>query len=108
MDCRTLFFAMADRLDPVAAGDWSAHIQFNIAGPRGGDFTVRIADGVCTVTEGDDPAATSRVRAADETWLGIVDGSVNPMTAFMTGKVKLSGNMGDVLKLQDPELFRRP
>ncbi|MFN2369759.1 MAG: SCP2 sterol-binding domain-containing protein [Candidatus Krumholzibacteriia bacterium] len=108
MDCRSLFFAMAERFDPVAAGDWSAHIQFTIAGPRGGDFTVRIADGVCTVAEGDDPAATSRVKAGDDTWLGIVDGSVNPMTAFMTGRIKVSGNMGDVLKLQDPELFRRP
>jgi len=44
---------------------------------------------------------------SDETWLGIVDGSVNPMTAFMTGKVKVQGNLGDVLKLQDPSLFRR-
>lgn len=108
MDCRTLFFAMAERFDPVAAGDWSALIQFNISGPRGGSFTVAINEGVCTVTEGDDPAATSRVTVGDDTWLGIVDGSINPMTAFMTGRIKLSGNMGDVLKLQDPELFRRP
>jgi len=107
MDCRTLFHAMAGRFDPVAAGDWTATIQFNVSGPRGGDFTVVVADGVCTVTEGDDPAATSRVKVADDTWLGIVGGSVNPMTAFMTGKIKISGNLGDVLKLQDPELFRR-
>ncbi len=107
MDCRTLFLAMADRFVPAAAGDWSAVIQFNISGPRGGDFTVAVRDGACTVAEGDDPAATSRVTVADDTWLGIVDGSVNPMTAFMTGKIRIAGNMGDVLKLQDPKLFRR-
>ena len=108
MDCRTLFFTMAERFDPVAAGDWKALIQFNVSGPLGGDFTVAIDEGVCTVSEGDDPAATSRVTVGDATWLGIVAGSINPMTAFMTGKIKLAGNMGDVLKLQDPELFRRP
>jgi len=107
MDCRTLFFAMAERFQPAAAAGWTARIQFNIAGPRGGDFTVAIGDGACTVTEGDDPAATSRVQTSDETWLGVVDGSVNPMTAFMTGKLKVGGNVGDVLKLQDRDLFRR-
>lgn len=107
MDCRTLFFAMAERFDGAAAGEWSALIQFLVSGPRGGDFVVRIADGACTVTEGRDDEATSRVETSDDTWLGIVDGSVNPMTSFMTGKIKIKGNMQDVLKLQDPKLFRR-
>ncbi|HPF71875.1 MAG TPA: SCP2 sterol-binding domain-containing protein [Candidatus Krumholzibacteria bacterium] len=107
MDCRTLFLSMPGRFDPAAAGDWKASIQFRIGGPRGGDFTLRVADGACTVDEGDDPAASTRVEASDDTWLGIVDGSVNPMTAFMMGKVKIKGDMGAVLKLQDPKLFRR-
>lgn len=107
MDCRTLFNEMATRFDGTAAGDWKATFLFRISGDRGGDFVIRIADGACTVTEGEADDATSTVTASDETWLGIVDGSVNPMTAFMTGKVKVQGNVGDVLKLQDPSLFRR-
>ena len=107
MDCRTLFHALADRFQPAAAGDWSAVIQFDVSGPRGGSFTVAVADGACTVAEGDDPAATSRVSVGDDTWLGIVDGRVDPVTAFMTGKIRIRGNMQDVLKLQDPNLFRR-
>ena len=107
MDCRDVFHALAGRFDPAAAGDWAATIQFNVSGPRGGDFIVTIADGVCTVGEGDEPEATSRVKVGDETWLGIVDGSVDPMSAFMLGRIKISGNLGDVLKLQDPKLFRR-
>lgn len=107
MDCRTLFNEMAGRFDGTAAGDWTAVFQFLVSGERGGDFVIRIADGACTVEEGTTADATSTVSASDETWLGIVDGSVNPMTAFMGGKIKIKGNMGDVLKLQDPSLFRR-
>jgi len=107
MDCTTIFHEMAPRFDGQAAGDWNAVIQFNVSGERGGDFTVAIADGSCVVTDGNTDDPGSRVTVSDETWLGIVDGSVNPMTAFMTGKIKIKGNMGDVLKLQDPSLFKR-
>ena len=108
MDCRELFHAMAERFDGAAAGDWAAVFSFRIAGPRGGDFVVRIADGACTVEEGVPDDATSTVTTDDDTWLGIVDGSVNPMGAFMGDKIKIQGNMGDVLKLQDRSLFKAP
>jgi putative sterol carrier protein len=29
------------------------------------------------------------------------------MQAFMTGKIKISGNMADVMKLQNPQVFSR-
>ena len=107
MDCRTLFNEMSGRFDGAAAGDWNAVFLFRISGERGGDFVLRIGDGTCTVSEGETDDATSTITTSDETWLGIVDGSVNPMTAFMGGKVKVKGNIGDVMKLQDPSLFRR-
>ncbi len=107
MDCRTLFAEMSARFDALAAGDWSAVLQFNLAGERGGDFIVRIADGACTVSEGTATDATCTIKASDETWLGVVEGAVEPMGAFMTGKLKVKGNLGDALKLQDPAIFRR-
>ncbi len=36
-----------------------------------------------------------------------VEGNVDPMGAFMTGKLKVKGNVADALKLQDPAIFRR-
>lgn len=107
MDCRTLFNEMAARFDGLAAGDWTTVLQFNLSGERGGDFTVRVADGTCTVSEGTAPDATCTITASDETWLGVVEGKVDPMGAFMTGKLKVKGNVGDALKLQDPAIFRR-
>ena len=101
MDCKTIFNAMPERFNPEGAGDWAADIQFNVAGDRGGDFIIKIADGACTVSEGVDEGASSTIMTDDETWIGIVEGSVNPMTAFMTGKIKVGGNMAKVMMSQN-------
>ena len=37
--------------------------------------------------------------ASRDTFEGILDGSVNPATAFMTGKLKIDGNMGTAMQL---------
>lgn len=107
MDCRTVLHEMAARFDPVAAGDWTAVFQLHLSGDRGGDFVVRVGDGACTVGDGSADDATCTIRADDETWLGIVGGTTDPMAAFMTGKLKVGGRVGDALRLQDPAVFRR-
>lgn len=53
------------------------------------------ADGV---REGDDEADVTMI-ASVETFRGILEGDVNPTMAFMTGKLKIEGNMGMAMKL---------
>lgn len=53
------------------------------------------ADGV---REGDDETDVTMIASA-ETFRGILDGDVNPTMAFMTGKLKVEGNMGMAMKL---------
>lgn len=53
------------------------------------------ADGV---REGDDDTDVTMIASAD-TFRGILDGDVNPTMAFMTGKLKIEGNMGMAMKL---------
>lgn len=50
------------------------------------------------VREGDDPADCVMTASA-ETFQGILDGDVNPTGAFMTGKLKVEGDMGLAMKL---------
>lgn len=47
---------------------------------------------------GDDDADVTLIASAD-TFMGIVEGNVNPTMAFMTGKLKVEGSMGLAMKL---------
>lgn len=46
----------------------------------------------------DEPAEVTMFATA-ETFQGILDGSVNPTMAFMTGKLKIDGSMGLAMQL---------
>ena len=47
---------------------------------------------------GDDEADVS-LTASTETFKAILDGELNPTTAFMTGKLTVDGDMGQAMKL---------
>lgn len=69
----------------------------SIGGAGGGDWTIRVADGACRVSEGRASAAdlTMTYRDAD-TFLATAKNVQNPMLAMLTGKLRVQGfrNMG--------------
>jgi putative sterol carrier protein len=64
-----------------------------------GTWKVDVSDGEVTVTEGGGDADAT-IRASEETFQAIANGEQNPTTAYMTGKLKVDGDMGAALKLQ--------
>ncbi len=70
---------------------------FDIEGA--GTWTVAVADGAITVTEGTSDADTT-FSTTEENFEKIVAGEQNPTTAYMTGKLKIKGDMGAAMKLQ--------
>ncbi len=50
------------------------------------------------VRKGDD-AADVTLTADTETFRSILDGSLNPTSAFMTGKLSVDGDMGSAMRL---------
>ena len=51
------------------------------------------------VTE-DDSAADTTIKMAWDDWQKMAAGELDGMTAFMTGKLKIEGDMGNAMQLQ--------
>ncbi len=52
-----------------------------------------------TGASADDAPADCTMTASSETFQGILDGTINPTSAFMTGRLKVEGDMGLAMKL---------
>lgn len=85
------------RFDSQAAKDMDETFQFNISDAE--DYYLVIRDGNLDVHQGehDDPSVTLATDTA--TLKGVMSGEINGMQAFMSGKLKASGNLMLATKL---------
>jgi hypothetical protein len=74
--------------------------QFDISGPGGGRWSVDCSQPGARIQAGSAPNAKCTVAATDQDFLAIVNGRLNPQMAFMSGKLKIQGDMGLAMKLQ--------
>jgi putative sterol carrier protein len=91
------FDGLADRVSADRIAGVNNTYVFDIEGA--GAWTVAIADGSLTVTEGLSDGDVT-ISASEESFQKIVAGETNPTTAYMTGKLKIKGDMGAAMKLQ--------
>jgi putative sterol carrier protein len=97
---KEVFEKMPQVFNPAAAAGLNIIFQFNISGPQGGDWNVIVKDGTCQVNEGVHESPTVTLTLADEDWLAICNGTLNGMTAFMTGKLKATGDIMAAQRIQ--------
>ena len=97
MATKDFFDSLPSRADAAKTAGMNNSYLFDIEGE--GQWLVTVADGNVSVAEGGGEAdATISTNA--ETFEKIVDGEQNPTTAYMTGKLKIKGDMGAAMKLQ--------
>jgi putative sterol carrier protein len=97
MSVQEFFNDLPSKVDPAKTAGMSNSYVFDIDGV--GKWTVIVADGAVSVSEGAGEADCT-ISASEETLLKIARGEANPTTAYMTGKLKIAGDMGAALKLQ--------
>jgi putative sterol carrier protein len=92
------FFAgLSSRVDAAKTAGMNNSYVFDIEGA--GTWTVKVADGSVTVDEGD-TGGDCTISTSEETFEKVVKGEQNPTAAYMSGKLKIKGDMGAAMKLQ--------
>ena len=91
------FEGLPSRVTPDRIEGMNNTYVFDIEGA--GVWTVTILDGSVTVADGAGDADCT-FSTSEENFEKIVAGEQNPTTAYMTGKLKIKGDMGAAMKLQ--------
>ena len=83
-----------DAFRPERAGNQSAVVGWDITSSEGThQFQLKVADGACTAVSGAPEPARVTLGMALPDFLRFITGKLDGMQAFMTGKLKLSGDM---------------
>jgi len=78
----------------------NAIYQFNLSGDEGGSWVIDLASDDKGVREGEEDTAQCIISMTAPDFMSMIQGSLNPQMAFMTGKLRVKGDMGLALKLQ--------
>jgi putative sterol carrier protein len=94
---REFFEGLEGRIDPARTAGITNSYLFEVEGA--GTWRVALEDGAVAVTEGGESADVT-ITASEENFLKLINGEQNPTTAYMTGKLKVKGDIGAAMKLQ--------
>lgn len=86
--------------DPGATKGKEGIYQFNLIGDDGGIFQMIIEQEGARAIKGEEKEPNVVLTMKADDFKDLVAGSLNPTAAFMSGKLKIKGNMGLALKLQ--------
>ena len=99
-EVRSFFEGVAARVDKSKIAGMTATYQFNITGDDAQVWSVAIANDDLTVSEGAAEKANIELTMAAADFLALLAGQLNGQMAFLTGKLKIKGDMTLAMKLQ--------
>jgi putative sterol carrier protein len=101
-----IFTLMPELFLPEKAQGLTVSVYYQVTGEGGGDYTCLIENGAFSLKREAKPDATSVVTISAEDWIALNEGKLDPMQAFMTGKLKGTGDLGLLQKF--PKFFKKP
>lgn len=78
--------------EKIGGGGFDGSVKFDLTG----EGVIRIVNGDVTTEDGD---ADCTISAEPDTFKEMFDGELDPTAAYMTGKIKIDGDMGVAMKL---------
>lgn len=99
MNTREFFEGLESRVDASKTAGVNNSYLFDIEGE--GQWKVDVSDGSVSVTEGGGGGdADVTITSSAETFEQVASGDLNATSAYMSGKLKIKGDMGAAMKLQ--------
>ena len=102
MTVKDIIAAMPSQFNADAAKGMNSVIQFNLSGEgdNAGQYHAIIKDGALEVKEGVHASPSMTMTMAGTDYVDMTTGKLNGQMAFMSGKLKIAGDMGLAMKMQ--------
>ncbi|GMA48747.1 hypothetical protein GCM10025857_01040 [Alicyclobacillus contaminans] len=86
--------------DPGAAGGLEAVYQFNLSGEDGAVYQIILKADSADVAEGTPAPADCTLELTADDFKALVEGRLNGMNAFMSGQLRVLGDIGLAMRLE--------
>lgn len=91
---------MVANFNPAKAKGVNAVIQLNASGEGGGAYYLTVAEGKASLAEGTAERPTATIDVVAQDWVDIVGGKLDATRAFMSGKLRIKGDLGLMMRFQ--------
>ena len=91
---------LAANVDPKRLAGMKATVLFDLSGEGGRQYTAQIDNGRFSLVEKDAPAPDVTIRMKSADFLAMTNGTLNPVAAFMQGRIRVEGDMALAMQLQ--------
>lgn len=93
------FRSLPGKLDRDAAEGLDVVYQFDLSGSQGGQYYMQINEQGCCVTQGSHPEPHVTLSLSGEDCMRVLNGQLTGPAVAMSGRLRISGDMGLALQL---------
>jgi putative sterol carrier protein len=94
-----VFDAMRGSFEPSKAKGVHARYQWDLSGPDGGQWWIEVNDGTYKMGKGKIEHPNVTFVATDKDWVAVSNGQLGGLWAYLTGRLKISGDQALARKL---------